>query len=224
MTHLLDRPVWRALTTCHADVSEGNSLARRYLPSIVPFVATANNGAESLRSLKEVLLEDAVMLQAEEIVVPAGLQAVSQAEGVQMVAEKPLQIVSDSRIERLAEDDAAAMLALATLTRPGPFSLRALMLGEFWGVRVDGRLVAMAGERMKLPGYTELSGVCSHPDVRGLGFGRLLSLHVAQQIIAKGDRPFLHAYATNTPAIALYESIGFEQRARVNVAVIRRLV
>jgi predicted GNAT family acetyltransferase len=80
----------------------------------------------------------------------------------------------------------------------------------------------MAGERMKLPGYSELSGVCSHPDVRGKGLGRLLSLFVARRIFARGDRPFLHAYAGNATAIALYRSIGFELRAEMNVAVIRR--
>jgi predicted GNAT family acetyltransferase len=82
--------------------------------------------------------------------------------------------------------------------------------------------VAMAGERMKQPGYAELSGVCSHPDVRGQGLGRLLSSFVTAQILARGETPYLHAYATNTVAIELYKTIGFEIRARLNVAVVRR--
>ena len=139
-----------------------------------------------------------------------------------MVAEKPLRDFSDTRVERLGDGDAADMLALASLTKPGPFSLRALALGDFWGVKLDGRLVAMAGERMKLPGYTELSGVCSHPDMRGKGLGKLLSMFVMKQIFARGDHPFLHAYAANTTAITLYRSIGFELRAHMNVAIVRR--
>ncbi|TIU81371.1 MAG: GNAT family N-acetyltransferase, partial [Mesorhizobium sp.] len=83
---------------------------------------------------------------------------------VQMIAEPPLQIVSDERVQRMTRDDAAEMLALASITKPGPFTLEALNLGDFWGVRIGGRLVAMAGERMKQPGYTELSGVSSHPE------------------------------------------------------------
>jgi predicted GNAT family acetyltransferase len=224
MTHPLDRPAWSALNTCHAYLSVGNSLAKRYPPSIVPFAATENSGDESLLALEELMAEgdDALMLQADEIALPAGLVPVSKAAGVQMVAEKPFQDVADARVERLTEDDAADMLALASLTKPGPFSLRALALGDFWGVKRNGRLLAMAGERMKLPGYSELSGVCSHPDVRGKGLGRLLSLFVARRIFARGDRPFLHAYAGNAAAIALYRSIGFELRAEMNVAVIRR--
>ncbi|TGU85202.1 GNAT family N-acetyltransferase, partial [Mesorhizobium sp. M00.F.Ca.ET.151.01.1.1] len=97
-----------------------------------------------------------------------------------MITGQALQTVADPRIEQLTRQDAAEMLALASLTKPGPFTLEALSLGEFWGVKIDGRLAAMAGERMKQPGYSELSGVCSHPDFRGGGLARLLSLFVAK--------------------------------------------
>ncbi|TIX24074.1 MAG: GNAT family N-acetyltransferase, partial [Mesorhizobium sp.] len=97
----------------------------------------------------------------------------------------------------------------------------ALNLGDFWGVRIGGRLVAMAGERMKQPGYTELSGVSSHPEFRGGGLGRLLSLFVASQIMARGEIPYLHAYASNAAAIGLYESIGFRLRSTMNMAVVQ---
>jgi ribosomal protein S18 acetylase RimI-like enzyme len=225
MPHPLDRPAWTALSTRHAHLCIGNHLAKRYLPSIVPFAAAQSDGEENLRALEDLLAngDDALVLQVDEIVLSGRLAAVSRAEGVQMVADEPFPDVADARIERLAGADAAAMLALATLTKPGPFSMRALDLGDFWGIKVDGRLVAMAGERMKVPGYTELSGVCCHPEVRGQGLGRLLSLFVARQISARGDRAFLHAYAGNSTAIALYRSIGFELRTRMNVAFVRRL-
>jgi predicted GNAT family acetyltransferase len=115
------------------------------------------------------------------------------------------------------------MLDLATLTQPGPFTLRALDLGRFWGIRQDGRLVAMAGMRMAVPGLVELSGVCAHPDARGQGLARLLSRYVSARIEEGGDRPFLHAWAANTAAIALYRSIGFSIRTQMHVLAIRRL-
>lgn len=224
MRHVLDRPVWSALDTKHQAFAQGGALARRYPSSIVPFAASAADDAESLQALQALVAagESIIMLQADAIVLPAGLAAISTASGVQMVLETPLQAVSDERVQQLTQDDAAEMLALASLTKPGPFSLKALSLGDFWGVKIDGRLAAMAGERMKQPGYTELSGVCSHPDVRGGGLGRLLSVFVANQIAARGEVPYLHAYATNAAAIKLYESIGFSLRSPMHVAVVQR--
>ena len=112
------------------------------------------------------------------------------------------------------------MFELATLTRPGPFSLRAQALGAFFGVKENGRLVAMAGERFKQDGFSEISGVCTHPDFRRRGLSRLLSRFVAHRILKRGETPYLHAFATNAAAIGLYKSIGFELRTMMNVAVI----
>lgn len=139
-----------------------------------------------------------------------------------MVAEEPAPAVADARIVRLGPDDAQDMLDLATLTKPGPFTLRAQDFGPFWGIRSEGRLVAMAGQRLGQPGYRELSGVCTHPDVRGQGLGRLMSLFGMERIREAGDAPYLHAYATNAAAIGLYASIGFRLRATMNMAVMRR--
>lgn len=196
----------------------------RYRPSIAPFAASAADHAESLQALGKLVSpgESAILLQVDAIALPAELSATSTAPGVQMIAERPLQMVSDKRVQRLTRDDAAEMLALALVTKPGPFTLEALSLGDFWGVKIEGRLAAMAGERMKQPGYTELSGVCSHPEFRGGGLGRLLSLFVANQIAARGEVPYLHAFASNTTAIGLYESIGFRLRSMMNVAVVQR--
>jgi predicted GNAT family acetyltransferase len=224
MTHALDRPIWSALASRQADLAQGSHLAKRYPASIVPFMASRDESAECLQALADLVGadENLVMLQVPDIVLPAGLAQVSVAAGVQMLCTRPLSSMADDRIQRLTSADAREMLVLAELTRPGPFSLQALTLGEFWGVKIEGRLVAMAGERMRQPGYTEVSGVCAHPDVRGQGLGKLLSSFVAARIQARGEVPYLHAYATNTVAIALYESIGFELRANVNVAVAKR--
>jgi predicted GNAT family acetyltransferase len=224
MKHILDRPVWSALTTRQQALAEGDRLARRYPSSIVPFAASGADDAESLQALGRLVPagESVFMLQADPIVLPPELIATVTAFGVQMVAEAPLPPVSDERVRQLTLDDAAEMFALASLTKPGPFSLKALSLGDFWGVKINGRLAAMAGERMKQPGYSELSGVCSHPDFRGGGLGRLLSVFVSNRIMARGEAPYLHAYASNAAAIGLYESIGFRLRSEMHVAVVKR--
>ena len=221
MKHILDRPAWSALTTRHAALSEGGNLARRYDPTIVPFAASRDGSKKSLKALGELAgpEESLVFVQADEIVLPRGFVATLTATGVQMILKRTPPRVSDERIEPLTNADAPAMLELATLTRPGPFTLRAQALGEFFGVKMDGRLIAMAGERMKADGFTEVSGVCTHPDFQGGGLGKLLSIFVTHRILERGETPFLHAFATNKPAIGLYESIGFELRTMMNVAM-----
>jgi ribosomal protein S18 acetylase RimI-like enzyme len=223
LKHILDRPAWSALTTRHAALSEGGDLARRYDPTIVPFAAARDDSESSLKALGALANggESMILLQADGIVLPKGYVAELTASGVQMVLRRPPPTVSDERIERLTEADAPEMLSLANLTKPGPFTLKAQTLGEFFGVKVGGRLVAMAGERMKQDGFTEVSGVCTHPDFQGRGLGKLLSMFMAHRVLERGETPFLHAFATNKAAIQLYESIGFELRTMMNVAMIR---
>lgn len=225
MRHMLDRPVWNALSTRHSALALGGPLAKRYAPSIHPFASSRDESPESLVAMAAIAApgETLIVLQAQEFMPPPGFAVTMTAAGVQMVAHQHMPLVEDDRITPLGEADSADMLELATLTRPGPFTLRALSLGDFWGIRENGRLVAMAGERLKQDGFTELSGVATHPDLRGRGLGKLMSLYVAGKISAEGEQPFLHAYAANTIAIGLYESIGFKLRTRMNVAVVERL-
>ncbi|MBL8643427.1 MAG: GNAT family N-acetyltransferase [Rhodospirillaceae bacterium] len=224
MTHILDHPIWSALATRHQALAVGDSRARRYQPDVVPFAAAADNAPDNIAALARLIApsENIYVMQAGEIVLPEGFVAVTRAQGVQMVATNTAPPIADARIAPLGPGDAADMLALAALTKPGPFTMRALSLGRFWGVKVHGRLIAMAGERMAQPGFTELSGVCTHPDAQGQRLGRILSLFVADQIRARGDTPYLHAYATNPVAVKLYESIGFTIRCAMNVAIIAR--
>ncbi|WP_454850264.1 GNAT family N-acetyltransferase [Rhizobium binxianense] len=224
MSHILDRPAWNALRTAHAPLAEGGERARRYPPSIVPFAAAADDTAESLEALESLPVADEVMalVEAGPIAVPPGLEVAFEGRLVQMIAERPHGRISDSRIEPLTQADAEEMLALATLTKPGPFTLRAQSLGTFWGVKIDGRLVAMAGQRMRQTGFAELSGLCTHPDFQGRGLGTLLFRFVAGEISARGETVFLHAYATNTPAISLYRTLGFRLRSEMNLRIVRR--
>ena len=218
----LDRPVWASLQhQPHWGV--GDERARRFKTDINRFAATPDESTANLAALANLVLpgDDAVFLaQVPPIVVPAGLVAVKQARGVQMMARRPLD--ADEGLEVLGDADAADMLALATLTEPGPFLPRTYTMGRFIGIRIDGRLAAMAGERMRFPGHVEVSGVCTHPDFRGRGLARRLSAAVTADIQRRGEQAFLHAWTTNTAAIALYESLGFVTRTMVNIAVLKR--
>jgi len=222
MRDLLDRPIWTALTTRHAALARGGEGARRYPADASPFAATCDDAPESLAALAALARpgEQMLFLQAGRVVLPDGLVIREAADAVQMVAEEPFPRLADPRIVPLGPEDSAEMLALAELTKPGPFSLRAQELGRFWGVKSEGRLIAMAGERLKVPGLTELSGLCTLPEEQGKGLGRLLLNHVAGEISARGEKVFLHAYASNVKAIALYERLGFALHREMQVALV----
>lgn len=222
--HPLDRPAWTALTTRQAYLALGNDRALRFDNDFAMFAAARDDSAESLRALGEILPESGstILLQVGESTVPPGAVAQMTALGVQMVAQQFEPYEPTNGIERLVERDAPQMRALAELAKPGPFQIRTHELGQFWGIKENGKLLAMAGERMKLPGYSEVSGVCTHPDARGRGYAGLLSRVVATQIKARGETPFLHAVASNTPAITLYRSLGFVLRTHVTMTVLER--
>ena len=221
----LDRPVWSSLSTSHAALSVGNALARRYAPDVNLFASACDDTVQALAALAALVRrgERVFVLQIPQIVVPSSLMAVKEAQGVQMTATRSVAAAAGhEQVVQLTDADAPEMLALAKLTEPGPFLTRTHTMGVFIGIRIGGRLAAMAGERFRFPGYTEVSGVCTHPDFRGRGLARQLSAAVAAAIEARDERPFLHAWKTNRPAIALYESLGFEIRNEVNVAVLEQ--
>lgn len=232
--HPLDRPVWHSLTTHHRSFSEGGPLARRFLPDVTLFASPCDDTPAAWQAVTDLLRpgERAFLLQVNPVPLPRGLRVLKSAEGVQMVATRPLaaeadepvpdRSAADGAIVSLGDHDAPDMLALAQLTEPGPFMPRTHTMGSFIGVRHQGRLAAMAGERLRQPGHTEVSGVCTHPAHRGQGLARRLSATVAARIQARGDLPYLHAWASNTAAIALYQSLGFVVRTAVNVVVVER--
>ncbi|WP_346911770.1 GNAT family N-acetyltransferase [uncultured Roseibium sp.] len=226
MENALDTAVWTALTTRHSRFAIGAGQARRFDPNVAPFAAAFDASPQSLSDLGDLLEDgetDVYLLQRADIALPDTLTAPMTAPGVQMIKRRAGAVLPTMEgIIRLTEADIPEMRALVDLTKPGPFRARTFELGEFWGIRIDGRLAAMAGERLKLPGFTEVSGVCSHPDFRGKGLAAALSDFVASRIEARGEIPFLHAYANNAAAIRLYEKLGFELRCEVNVAVLEK--
>lgn len=222
---LLDRPVWASLGTHHLPLSVGGPLARRYASGVNLFASARDDSVAALAALADLVPpgERVLLLQVPDILVPAGLVSVRSARGVQMIATRSLRGARAAEdLVELTDADAPEMLALARLTEPGPFLARTHTMGAFRGIRIGGRLAAMAGERFRFPGFTEVSGVCTHPDFRGRGLARRLSAAVAARIESRGETPFLHAWKSNLPAINLYQSLGFEIRAEVDVKALER--
>nr|WP_240633844.1 GNAT family N-acetyltransferase [Caulobacter flavus] len=214
----LDRPVWSSLTGRQGDLALVRGEALRMDPDFGLFAAVADETPDSLAALGELVGEHGPSGLVELASPPAvpGTAVMSSALCWQMVAEAvaPLKPIA-FEIVPLGDAEAAEMLALATLTKPGPFFSRTHQLGDFVGVKVGGELAAMAGERMRPDGFTEVSGVCTHPGFRGQGYAAGLMAHVAGAILARGETPFLHSYADNAGANALYQALGFRRRADV---------
>ena len=222
--HPLDRPIWATLTTHHTSLSEGNELARRFARDVNLFASSRDDTPAAVAALAGLVKpeESVFVLQVPRIVIPPGLVAAKAAKGVQMIATPGRRLETTSDILTLTDEDAPEMLELATLTEPGPFLSRTHTMGAFLGIRIGGRLVAMAGERRRFPGFTEVSGVCTHPEHRGRGLARRLSAAVVAGVEARGEQAFLHAWKSNHSAISLYEGLGFQVRTEVNVALLRR--
>ena len=226
MPHPLDRPVWSALTTRQAALALGDARAVRLDPAYGPFAAAADASPGSLCALAALITDDhptLALIQAEPTPAPPGTIITLLGVLHQMIATRLTPLACSAPIVPLTEADAPDMLALATLTEPGPFAARTHQLGDFVGVKQDGRLVAMAGERMQPDGFTELSAVCTHPEHRGRGYAGALITEVTRRILARGETAFLHVYPGNTGAIALYETLGFTLRRPIGLTLLTGL-
>jgi len=228
----LDNPVWHALTGPQATVAEGAEAARRFLPTIAPFAAfpdeLARGSWPELRTL--VTTDEFAVIFRAGLEVPDDWDAFMRVGAVQMVAvSEPndeqraaaQQTAATLTLRALTAADVPAMLELVALTRPGPFKDRTIELGRYIGIEIDGALAAMAGERMRLPDYVEMSAICTRPEHRGKGFASVLVIELFDHITGSGCTPILHAVTDNFNAIKLYEQLGFETRTTTDVVGVR---
>lgn len=223
--HPLDRPVWNALNSNWSTRANGDSRALRIAPDFGPFGAAADESEASRTALAALVPSDGELwiVERDAFLPPRGVQLLRSARLAQMSATALTPSTTPTpAVETLTDADSVEMRALALMTKPGPFHERTHQLGRFIGIRDGGRLVAMAGERMRLPGFAEVSGVCTHPDHRGKGYAKALMRLVAQAMLDRGETPFLHAYADHVATIALYETLGFTVRAQMWVTVLGR--
>jgi ribosomal protein S18 acetylase RimI-like enzyme len=223
--HPLDNAVWWALGSRHRPLSLQRGRARVYHAEVSVFAAVDTFDPASWADLAEVLGPSRrTALFGGDIPpdLPLGWSAVGRIRCLQMVLQTDaLTPVEPVPLRLLAPDDVPAMLDLIARTDPGPFRPRTIELGSYYGHFEGADLVAMAGERLGFDGYTEISAVCTDPKAQGRGLGSALTHHVASEILARGEQPFLHVAETNTGARRVYEKLGFVQRRLVDAVLVK---
>lgn len=217
---VLDEPVAAALLGPHAHLSRRGGRAASYEPAVATFSAVPLDPSQQDWDDLATLLGPGSLADLFSLPVtpPATWEPVFELAGHQMVGDVAAlaSAVRDPSVEELTVADVPSLRALVEQTRPGPFWDRTIEMGRYVGVRDhSGRPIAMAGERLRMPGWTEVSAVCTAPDARGRGLAELLVRDVAARVIERGDRPLLHVAASNTGAIRLYERLGFAVRRQV---------
>jgi len=218
MDDLLDNACWSSLAGRHAHLGERRGRAARYDPDVSVFAAVEGPVDEAgWRDLASLVGPGGVAVLFRDSVPdpPAGWSVDARGGGLQMVLDGDLAPDESSRaieIRALTEHDAEQMVGLVAIAQPGPFRPATHRMGGYHGVVDDGRLVAMAGERLTFDGYTEISAVCTHPDERGRGLASAVTRSVASSIVGRGERPFLHVAHGNAAAVGVYERLGFVGR------------
>jgi ribosomal protein S18 acetylase RimI-like enzyme len=222
--HPLDNPIWSALTTKQQHLTQVSALARKFPFEFSPLSALEAPTAEAAESLASIVPTGAVValfLEQYPDFSPSWTPLELSTMHQMIYPHRDLPPSSVDFIE-LTADDVPEMIALATLTKPGPFDQRTREFGDYVGVRREGKLAAMAGQRLYVPGYREVSAVCTHPDHLGHGYARALMFEIMRRIIASGEAPFLHVRSANQRAIDLYHHLGFTTRRTLELAVLRR--
>lgn len=226
MGHVLDNPVWSALNTGNKDISQGTDEVKFYRSGISLFAGLVENSNDNFLALHALTPDD----EGAYGVVSLGRIDIHQPWTVahcipvlQMVCERPLlrQAITMPIVE-LSDEHIPQMLALAELTKPGPFKERTIDFGHYQGIFNGKHLAAMAGQRMHATPYAEISAVCTHPDYTGRGYAAQLMLNQIKRIADAGEIPFLHVAVSNERAIKLYESLGFVSRRELFVYIVTK--
>ena len=224
-SHPLDEVIWRALSSVQKPLAEGDEFARRYPAAVAPFAATIDLNPLSFRSLSTLMgpNEDRIALFTPTETQPPPPFSVFLREKVDQMILAETETCEQppvTEVEILRQMDVPEMLALTSITQPGPFGPRTIELGKYLGVRRGGALAAMAGERMRLEGFTEISAVCVNPAFRGHGLTTKLIRMLAAPIFRRYETPFLHVFNSNHQAISLYRKLGFTLRRQLNLTVL----
>jgi ribosomal protein S18 acetylase RimI-like enzyme len=224
MAHPLDNIFWNTLSGLHAHLSAGTDSARRYAPGFSPIVGFPDPRRPDFGALAPFCEPgEHFYCDAWSGPAPAGWRIEAEATMYRMVWDGPMPERDEAPdAVPLGPEHAAQALELALLTRPGPFGPRTIELGEYFGYVDQGKLVAMAGERMAAPGLHEISGVCTHPDYQGRGYARRLMLKLIRRQLARGETPFLHVMRANEAAHGLYLRMGFRDYCETVVRVVAR--
>jgi ribosomal protein S18 acetylase RimI-like enzyme len=218
--HVLDNPAYAALTTRQAELAQVRGRVRRYPPDVAPFLAVPTDPTgKDWRDAAALIGPGGVAGIVHDGGPPDGWSEVRRFRVTQMIGSNATG-EPDPEAVVLTATDIPEMLELAAATEPGPFLERTIELGTYLGLRREGALVAMAGERMHIEGWTEISAVCTLPEFRGQRLSSRLMRDLIARIRARDERPFLHVMTSNTPAIAVYETLGFTARRTATISVL----
>jgi predicted GNAT family acetyltransferase len=219
---LLENLIWHSLVGPHAHLAEGSGPVRRYDPEVAWFVGVEHGGPDAWEAVQNLVGRKRTVILTGAVVaaVPDGWVRHYQGLGHQMMLRRPAQLAPEDptvRIETMSAVDVPEMVALVEIAQPGPFRPRTIEMGAYFGVFDDDRqLVALAGERLRAGGYTEISAVATHPNARRRGLASLLTSHVARHIASRGETPLLHVASTNDTAKRVYDRLGFESRKQLD--------
>lgn len=217
---VLDNAAWESLHGPHARFARGSGRVLGYPQDVSPLMAFPDDPTDAEWAVAADLVGPGGAVPfSGNVIPPTGWTITGGFDGVQLVATTVEPRVDDEAVT-LSSRDVPEMLDLVERTKPGPFLPRTIELGTYLGIRRDGQLIAMAGERLHPPGWTEISAVCTDANYRGEGLATRLVLAVAHNIVGRGDTPFMHANAANTHAIRLYESLGFTLRRRSTMTLV----
>lgn len=223
-SQMLDNPVWSALTSKQAHLSQGGPLALRFHPQVSPFAAVNGMTLEAAQALRVLASSGEVIMQTVSAMPSMqGLKTERLGTVCQMISKDVPRSDCSHQVVRLGASDVDEMLALTQATKPGPFKPRTLETGNYIGVREHGQLIAMAGERMQFDRYVEISAVCVDTAHRGRGLAGQLMNTLRREIVQRGETPFLHVFDHNTSAVELYGRMGFETRQTFHLYSMRSL-
>ncbi len=217
MGSLLDNPIWYSALGPRRALAHALPGAARFAPDVAPFGALPDEADDAAWADLATLLGPGgvVVLFRPPTELPAGWSSPFTIPCLQMVADE-VEARPDGRLVPLTPNDRDDMLELTGLAKPGPFAQRTVEFGGYLGYRANGRLVAMAGQRLHTGEHIEISAVCTHPDHRGTGLADAVTRAVLHGIRAEGCEGVLHVMTTNTSAIRLYERLGFRTRRELN--------
>jgi ribosomal protein S18 acetylase RimI-like enzyme len=225
MEHVLDSPAWHALNTHNREFSFGNDRARYFDREVSPFAAIKEISEENFRKLHDAVGHESTILfmTPVEVEIPSFWKQVALIKGIQMVSDPSTKLEKVAiELKPLSDEHVSQMLELTKLTNPGPFDSRTVDFGHYVGIFEGDKLAAMAGQRLHIPGHTEISAVCTHPDHTGKGYARQLLLHHLHRIRAAEETPYLHVRADNERAIKVYKSLGFAKRTDMYFYVLKK--
>lgn len=225
MEHLLDNPIWHALSGPQKEFSVGTGAARHYRRDISPFSAVPELSPEVYADMASDYRDVGIIRLIRDPIdsLPDDWERIDGYLLIQMICEDIPKLPAAPKLEvrRIEPSDVNAVLDLVNIAKPGPFEVNTIKVGTYWGCWENGKLMALAGERFRLPGFVEVSGVCTAPDARGRGLATYLICLLMKNMQANGEVPFLHLKGSNDALVKLYSGMGFKVRKHLQSTWLR---